>query len=52
MEMMLVGDFVTHGVGANFVHMVVASVMAWGFVAGTVATHGVILIRKGREREA
>ena len=38
-----------HGVGANFVHLVTASVLAWGFVAGQVAVFGISLKRGERQ---
>lgn len=38
---------VTFGVGSNFVHLVTALVLAWGFVVGQVCVYG-ITTRKGR----
>lgn len=38
-----------HGVGANFIHLVVAVTLAWGFVAGQVATFG-IAIKRGESK--
>lgn len=38
-----------HGVGSNFVHLVVAVTLAWGFVAGQVATYGIAIKRGERQ---
>lgn len=46
--MTLVGIAV-HGVGGNFVHLVVAATLAWGFVAGQVATFGIAIKRGERQ---
>lgn len=48
--MTLIAQITSTGyIGANFVHLIVASVLAWGFVAGQVATWGVVEIRgKGK----
>lgn len=50
--MVHVGQVVWYGVSTNSVHLIVASVLGWAFVAGTVAVWGVAEIGRGRYRGA